>query len=412
LLAIIGVAVGAIGIFVWADYHLRAARREVEQGHNLAAIGHLMQIRRLRPDQPEVLLLSARVARRSGAWNEAEVLLDRYTELHGDDEALVLERLLLRATRGEAEAAGPILQARIDRDDPSAPLAREALVAGLLYRYRLFDADRQIDAWLKRAPDSPLALLAAGQLHEHLEQADEAIRIYQRVLELDPEFDEVRLRLTGQLLQSNRTEEAIPHLQLLRQRLPEHTQVLLQLGQALDANGRAQEAIAALDECLRFNPEQAAALAERGRIARRDGDLTHAEQWLYQATHLDPGDAKARYQFYLTLNELGKKEEAATELDAHGQIEADVARVKDILLNQLQQMPNNPAAYHEVALIALRAGRPKEALRWLETALQVNPNHVPTHQTLAAFYHETGNPIMSARHRAIAARLAGEKTTK
>src|SRR2546421_349562 len=83
-------------------------------------------------DQPEVLILSAGVARRSGAWNEAEVLLDRYSDLYGDDESLVLERLLLKSTRGELDTTEALLQARIDRDGPDAALAREALAAGLL----------------------------------------------------------------------------------------------------------------------------------------------------------------------------------------------------------------------------------------------------------------------------------------
>jgi Tfp pilus assembly protein PilF len=58
-----------------------------------------------------------------------------------------------------------------------------------------------------------------------------------------------------------------------------------------------------------------------------------------------------------------------------------------------------------MAVIALRAGLPKEGLRWLLSALQVGPNHAPTHRALAAYYHETGSPILAARHRAIAQRL-------
>src|SRR5262249_3534548 len=112
VLALAGL-LGALGMRLWAEYHLQAARRAVRRGHNAVAVRHLLACRRVRPDDPEVLLLSARVARRSGAWTEARVLLDRYWQQRGDDDPLVLERLLLRATRGEVEAVQPLLQLRI-----------------------------------------------------------------------------------------------------------------------------------------------------------------------------------------------------------------------------------------------------------------------------------------------------------
>src|SRR4051812_2596196 len=75
LLAVIGAGLAAVGFFFWINHHLSAARRAVERGYNLEAIGHLQACNKYRRDEPEVLLLSARVARRSGAWIEAETLL-------------------------------------------------------------------------------------------------------------------------------------------------------------------------------------------------------------------------------------------------------------------------------------------------------------------------------------------------
>src|SRR5205823_458805 len=106
--------------FFWFDHHLEAARQATERGHNAVAIEHLRACRLVRADHPEVLLLSARVTRRAGAWTESEALLDRYTELRGDDDALVLERLSLRATRGEIEATRPLLQLHIEQNDSAA----------------------------------------------------------------------------------------------------------------------------------------------------------------------------------------------------------------------------------------------------------------------------------------------------
>src|SRR5439155_16585542 len=102
-------------------------RRALALGHNMEAIRHLRFCHKYRPEHPDVILLSARVARRSGAWTEAERLLDHYSELHGDDDDLALERLALRANRGEIEAVAPLLEAHIASGDSGAAVAFEAL---------------------------------------------------------------------------------------------------------------------------------------------------------------------------------------------------------------------------------------------------------------------------------------------
>src|ERR1700716_1751523 len=46
LLGLIGLGLAVAGLSLWIDYHLRAARREVERGHNAAAVRHLGACRR------------------------------------------------------------------------------------------------------------------------------------------------------------------------------------------------------------------------------------------------------------------------------------------------------------------------------------------------------------------------------
>lgn len=409
LLTLIGLGIAIAGLSLWTDYHLRAAREAVGRGHNAVAVRHLGACRRFRPNHPEVLLLSARVARRSGAWTEAEELLDQSWRLYGEDDALVLERLLLKATRGEVEAVQPLLQARIDRDDPAAPLAREALVAGLLYRFLLDDAAKSLERWLQHDPDCPTAWLMQGKLDEQREQFSGALQGYRQALKLDPEHDEARLRMTTILLQLSQGEEALTHLTYLRRSLPENPEVRVQLARALDLQGRIEEACAALDECLRDHPDYPAALAERGRIALRDKDTRAAEGYLARAVRLDPAQRSARYQYYLALDHNNKKAEAAAELEATHRLDADLQRINELVRERLPRAPNDPAIQYEVAMIALRAGQPREALRWLLNTLQADPNHAPAHRALAAFYYETGSPILSARHRALAQQRGGKQ---
>src|SRR5262249_20827582 len=158
---VLGLAGGATTLLLF-EYHLRAARVASEKGHNADAIPHLDWCARIKPDHREVLLLSARGARRAGAFEAADIFLRRYTQLCGDEEAVVLERLLYRMTRGEIETVGPILRLKLAEGGAQARLIREAIVAGLIDRFRWKEARGFLEEWLAEAPDDTLALLSRG----------------------------------------------------------------------------------------------------------------------------------------------------------------------------------------------------------------------------------------------------------
>jgi len=397
----------AIAVVVWFHHHLRTARVEADRWHNAVAVHHLKLCRLVRPDHPEVLLLAARVARRTGAPDEAEGQLDRYATLFGDDEALVLERLLHRAANGELEAAGPILVARIERGGQEARLAREALVMGLSYRYRWREAAAILDRWLGETPDDTIGLLLLGRLLEEQRGIDVAVKTYRRILELDPENLDARLRL-AMLFDANRQgAEAAEQLAVLRDRLPSHPEIHVLWVRSLALLGRTDEARAALNACLRAHPDYPPALAERGEFALLDGDERAAEADLAKAVARDPGNVTTRNQYALALARNGKRDESQREYAEVKQLQADSDRMAVLIRGPLQTTPNDPAIHHEIALIALRAGQTRECLRWFESALVADPNHLPTHRALAVLYHELDNPILAARHRALAQKLAG-----
>ena len=75
--------------------------------------------------------------------------------------------------------------------------------------------------------------LAQAKLHDQRDRTNEALQTYRRVVELDPEHELARMRMTTILLLSRQGEEALPHLEFLRRRLPDHPELLVQMAQAL-----------------------------------------------------------------------------------------------------------------------------------------------------------------------------------
>jgi tetratricopeptide (TPR) repeat protein len=393
------------GIYLWSNFHMRAARREVESGHNFIAAVHLRHVFWARSDHPEALLLAARVARRRGETDNAEEFLNRRAKSHGEDEDSVLERLLLQASRGELEEVRGLLQLRIDRSGPAGDLAREAMIEGLLQNFMTDVARTRIEDWLDKDPTNAIALLLLGKMHERREKPSEALLAYRKLVELDPANHEARLRVTTLLLQLSQADEAMPHLEYLKEHLPDHPAVPTQIGQALSLQGHTDEARVVLDECLKRFPNYPAALAERGKIERQYGDTLKAEEYLGRAVRLDPANTTARYHYYLALNKNGKTEEAKKQQEIIRQMEDDIHRIGDIVNVEMRDRSNEPALLYEVAMIAQRAGRRAEAIQWLNRALQAAPNHLPSHRALVGLYYDMGNPILSARHRAIAQQL-------
>ena len=406
LLLLIGVMVGLSGLHFYFEYQLGTLRQAVAQGHNLEAMRGLDRCRRLAPNHPEILLLAARLARRSGLFDQAQNLLDAYWKQKGDDDDLVLERLLLRASRGDIDPLVPVFEERIRNDDPAAPLLSEALILGSLHAFRLVDADRHVGAWLRREPDSPPALWQEGRVHELAERTSSAVESYRRCLEIDPAFDEARIRLATLLVQLEKGQEALPHAEYLSRRLGFEADVELARARALDLLDRSPEAIAILDGLLERQPKHAEALGERGRLALRAGDSVLAEEFLQRAVRRDGGNRVIRYQLVLALSRNGKPEQARQEQEKITALEADLAQMRKIITEQIPRSPANADLCYEVALIALRAGIPRETFRWLQNALRIDPDHLLTHRALATYYEKMGNPVLSSHHRSIAQRLS------
>jgi tetratricopeptide (TPR) repeat protein len=198
LTALIGVGAWMVGVQAWGHYQLEAARRAVERYHNRQARDHLQAYLKVWPHDAAALLLAARTARRTGAFAEAEDLLNSYEGSRGkDDQDLILERVLLQAQRGRVDKVGAFCLARVRDNDPSAPLVLEAQTAGLLRTYRVVEADERMKTWLKLKPDDCQALLFQGIWYDLRGQTPEASANYRRVIDLDPENEEARMRLTA-----------------------------------------------------------------------------------------------------------------------------------------------------------------------------------------------------------------------
>jgi tetratricopeptide (TPR) repeat protein len=386
---------------VWAMYHYRVGRNAVEHYHTQESLKHLQTCLDIWPKDPDVLVLAARSAWRMDSFDDADRLLHRAEgkKLHYDP---VSERLLLRAARGELDQVEKICQARIENGDPDAALIFEALATGALHTFRMRYAQNIVNTWLERDPDNPMAHYCLGLVFEFMSARQEAAVSFRRTLELDPEFHQARLQLATYLLDRLECDQAIQHLEYLRTKVPGTARILVTLAQCHYQKGRQAEAERLLDAALAEDPNCASALSERGKLLFQDGKTADAEPLLRRATQLDPSEYATNHLLLQCLIQLGRTEEAADLQKRIAQIEQDIVLLQDIVQKRMPQSPNDVALHYEAGMIAMRAGSSREALRWFDSALRIEPKHAPTHRAMAEYLQKTGQVGEAQKHWEIA----------
>jgi tetratricopeptide (TPR) repeat protein len=401
-LLVLGAGVWFLSWRVFGWHHLSEAKRALQRDHFREALDHLQASLRIWPDDPQVLFLAARAARRVGNLELADQMLKLCEGSPTVAEDAPLERALLRATRGEVDEVGGYCQSLLEQGHPEAPLIREALAQGFSVTMRLPEASFYLDQWLEEAPEHPQALYQKGRLELQSANQQEAAGFLRRVVALDPERDDARLLLAGVLLELSQAQEALTHLETLARRLPGNPLVQVRLAQCLDLLGRQQESVELLDDVLRRQPHLAAALVGRGKLALRAGDFEKAERYLQEACVREPADVVAKYQLFLCLKQRGKANEAKAVLEERNRLEKDLARLHDIAAGEMSQRPRDPALHAEVGAILLRLGTPDQGVRWLEGALRLAPHNAAAHRALAQHYQSIGQFGRAERHRALA----------
>jgi tetratricopeptide (TPR) repeat protein len=403
LLLLTGLGLFVPALHLWAEYHFRAGASALDHYRPALARHHLELALRVWPHGAATHLLAARAARQLGDLDSATAHLDECIRSQGITQEVELELLLLRAQRGEIDAVAGACRSLVDREDPASPLVLEALAVGYLRLYRLNEADDCARLWTDRQPDNPRAHLVRGWIMEHwIDARIEAADCYRKALELDPEDSEARARLASILLDGHRPAEALPHLEYLTRLKPDNLLLQVELARCRSLLGQSAEAAALLDRVLAKSPCLFHALLLRGQLALEMGEPRRAADLLQRALALHPGDYQAHFLLHQALLSLGRSTEAAKEEQLMQQARADLERFRDILRRRMSEAPRDPALHAEVGRILLHAGYPTEGLRWLQSALALDPRQRSAHAALADYYDALGSAGRAQHHRQLA----------
>jgi Tfp pilus assembly protein PilF len=141
----------------------------------------------------------------------------------------------------------------------------------------------------------------------------EAVDMYRKSLELDPESATTHYNLAASLARSGEFAEAEPHFRAVIEKNPS-TQAYTGLGIVLWEQGRADEAIASLQSAIKADPKNAAAYDQLGTIQVQQGKLEEAASTYRSLVRSQPS-AAAHQELAQVLQRLGRTDEARKELE-------------------------------------------------------------------------------------------------
>lgn len=403
LLAGLAWAIHAASLRLRAGEERRAADEACGKFDFARAHEHLSAYLKLYPKDGETYLLAASCARRAefvesfrgpnAEWRRmASSDLAMAERLKAEPRLVKLERMLQEVQQGRRPDLEASLLERVKANGPEAPLILEAWIHGLLRHLRCEIALVCLEALLKLEPGNVHAFVWRGRIRDQTRQGS-GREDYERAVQLVPEFEAARYYLAENLLRANRPNEAEAHLRVLNTRSADNLLVRLAWAKCRIALGDDSAGGELLDAWLADaawgHPRLLEALTARARLALTQGRPAEAEDFARRALHESPLDRYALYHLSQSLNAQGRRQEAQaieTKLD---QIKKDlqiVARCRE----GLAQDPANLQLRHEIGAAYLRLGRPGEALVWLNSVLDREPNHLPTLRTLAEFKAQAG----------------------
>jgi protein O-mannosyl-transferase len=244
-----------------------------------------------------------------------------------------------------------------------------AVVLGVLTAQRNTDYRSLLSIWHDTAAKRPGSLRAHysyGFALEQTGQIEEAIKQYEQVVQLDPDYAEAHDRLGNDLMQVGRSSEAMEHFEQALRIKPEYAKAHNDIGVALERTGRLPQAILHYEQAVRLKPDYPEAYNNLGIALTKSGRVQEAIASYEQALRIKPDFAEAHNSLGSAFLGLGKIQQAIEQYE-----------------QALSFRPDYATAHYNLGSALEAAGRASEAVSQYQQALRLKPDFVEAQKKLA-----------------------------
>lgn len=339
-------------------------------------------------------LLKARCARKLGQWAGVREHLLNAERLGGSIQAIQREDWLARAQSGQLrDVERRRDQMLLDPGEDTEEIC-EAFSLGYLMNRRFDECVQLLESWSADYPENPQPHYLMGLLLGEQKKFAAAAKSLEKAIVLEPDYFEARLSLANALLTDRRQDEAMTHFEHCR-RLQDHPEVWLGLARCQFTFGELPEARRNLEAGLQKYPENFKLNLELGRHTLND-DFQVAHQHLEKAVRIEPDSLEAHYLLGQVLIRLGRRSDAEPHLEFVNQINKKLMEMQK-LLDAVALQPNDVEARFQIGLIKLHYESEIEGLQWLQSVLNLEPQHQGAAEQLALYYENKSkeSPLFS-----------------
>ena len=375
-----------------------------------ATINDLNQVLENRADFEPALLMLAQAYQFQNATDKAEAAWGKVLIAQPDNLAALKPTVTNLLKRENWPQAKELIDNAL-KYSPSNPRILE-LEIQMAFAKKDWLAAKQSIAALKKLPQSQLTanmLLASLALSQ--EQSEEAIQIYQDILNKNPDVPDALVALAQVYQKTQKQRELIEYLKSLLQKNPNAGSAYQILAMAYATDKNWDDAAKVLQEKLARNPKDTQSYALLALLYANQGNDAAVEK-TYQSGLAALGDSlqlltdQAKYYVLKkdfsksieTYEEILKKypenEEAANNLaDLLINHRADDKTSVDRALNIVQRFKNatNAAVQDTYGWVLLKSGDFKQALPVLKQSSASMPNDASVRYHLAVAYQQNGD---------------------
>jgi Tfp pilus assembly protein PilF len=214
---------------------------------------------------------------------------------------------------------------------------------------------------------------------------DSAIADFTAAIELDPKYSMAfNNRGMAWLAQGNR-ERAKADFESALKLDPKYVEAWINRGFMAYQQGQHEQAIADYDRALKLNSDNISALNNRGLAYFEMKDYERAAADFTQAINRDRYNAKFYMQRRACFLKLGRESDAQEDAAKV----AWLGKLQD-LNRTVQQAPQAPSGYVELANHLIAGGESKVGLANYETAMRLEPSYGRSYSSRAAFWLAEG----------------------
>jgi len=235
-----------------------------------------------------------------------------------------------------------------------------------------------------------------------------AIQEFRKALELDPRLDETEVLLALSYFDTGQLQRAIPLLEKAYQRKKDDPDVAAHLGLAYLREHQADKALVVLSHWAEIQPDSPEALYYKGKAAEYVASnafarLTTIAPDSYRTFQLEAEMLRERGLAPAAINEykkaIARKPEAAGLHYALGTLYREVGRLDEALgeFNQELRITDDPLTYYWIGDVYLQQNNVDRAQQSLLKALTIQPGLTGAQLDLAKTYQAQGKTALAMK---------------